>query len=72
MLTLQFNNKRFPMDKKLRDNWDEVERDNIKNWKEWLEKTKATSPFSEWTLKNIAGEGKSLGYKVKIADGRHR
>ena len=62
----------FPMDKKMRDTWDEVERERIKDWKDYLEKTKGTSPLSAWTLKHIAGEGKSWGNKVNVSDGKHR
>lgn len=60
------------MDKTQRDGWDEVERENIKTWKEWLEKTKETNLLSAWTLKYIAGEGKSWGFKVPVSDGKHR
>ena len=72
LLMLQYNGKGFPIDKKLRDSWDEVEREHIKNWKEYLEQTKKTNLLSAWTLKNIAGEGKSWGNKVNISDGKHR
>ncbi len=69
---MQYNGKPFPMDREHMASWDEVERDMIKEWKEWLEKNKDTSPLSAWTLKNIAGEGKSLGNKVNVSDGKHR
>ena len=69
---VQYNGKQFPVDSKLKNSWDEVERDIIKAWKEHLEKEKDKSPLSKWTLENIAGEGKSPGFKVNISDGKHR
>ncbi len=53
--------------------WDEVERERIKEWKEMLNTTKDKNKLSLYLWKRIVGGSLgALGFRIKVTDGKHR